>query len=460
MKRFVLLIAVFLTAFSIASAKAPKYVFYFIGDGMSINAIYGAELLTAARNGQEFPQPSVISSLPYRTFVTAYSANNLTTDSAAAGTALASGVKTNNSVIGRDPEGNDVKNLVEYARESGYGTAIVTTAGISHATPASFFGHANDRDDYEELNQQLIDGGADFFAGAGFNVKTRSKVPVTSAPEWVVKAREAGWNVLVGKDAFKDAAKSPKTICLAYEDKWDLPYAIQNPEVRLEDLYKAGVDNMVKYHRKGFFMMVESSNIDHGGHENDVYAMLEEVNDFSNVIALAVDFYKAHPDETLIVVTADHETSGLALGNNSGRVKAKVLLNQKMAQADLSAALVKLSKTEKPTWDAAKTIISDALGLWEDVKVDYKEEYELRDIFEMTVARGVSSTERTLYAANDRLAGAAIKLLAKKAGMQQVKYGHTGGQVPLFAIGVGAEKIAACRDNTDIPKTIRKVARY
>lgn len=460
MKRFVLLIAVFLTAFSTASAKTPKYVFFFIGDGMGLNSVYGAELLTAARNGQKFPQPSTISLLPYRTFVTTYSANSLTTDSAAAGTALATGVKTNNSMIGRDPEGNDVRNLVEYAREAGYGTAIVTTDGISHATPAAFFGHVNDRKDYEELNRQLIDGGADFFAGAGFSVNSKSEAPVTSGPEWVVKAREAGWNVLVGKDAFKDAAKTPRTICIAYEDKCGLPYAIQQPDVRLEDLYKSALDNMMKYHRKGFFMMVESANIDHGGHENDVYAMLEEVNDFNSVVAMAVDFYKAHPDETLIVVTADHETSGLTLCSASRNIRPGVLLNQKVAQGDLSRSLMQLAKTGKPSWEDAKSIISEALGLWKDVEVDYKEEYMLREIFETTVGRSRSSSEKTLYASNERLASAAVTLLAKKAGMVMPVHNHSAAQVAVFSIGVGAEKIAACRDNTDIPKTIRKVARY
>ncbi len=460
MKRIILLFAVFLTAFSIASAKAPKYVFYFIGDGMSINSVYGAELLNAAKKGEEFPQPLTISSLPYRTFVTTYSANDLTTDSAAAGTALATGVKVKNSSVGRDPEGKDVENLVEAARKAGYGTALVTTSGISHATPAAFFGHADDRDDYEELNQQIVDGAADFFAGAGFNVNPRSKTPVTSSPEWVVKAREAGWNVLVGKDAFQGALDSPKTICVAYEDKWDLPYAIQKPEVRLEDLYKAAVANMTKYHKKGFFMMVEGGNIDHGGHENDACAILEEVNDFDNVVALAVAFYKAHPDETLIVVTADHETSGLTLGSDFRKIHAEVLLNQKMAQADLSAALKKLSKSEKPTWEDAKAIISDALGLWTAVKVDYKEEYALRDLFETTIGRGKSSSERTLYAATDRLASAAVALLDRKAGIVMSRHSHTAAQVPLFAIGVGADKIASCRDNTDIPKAIRKLARY
>lgn len=387
MKRFVLLIAVFLTAFSIASAKAPKYVFFFIGDGMGLNSVYGAELLTAARNGQKFPQPSTISLLPYRTFVTTYSANSLATDSAAAGTALATGVKTNNSMIGRDPEGNDVKNLVEYARE-------------------------------------------------------------------------AGWNVLVGKDAFKEAAKSHRTICIAYEDKCGLPYAIQQPDVRLEDLYKAGLDNMMKYHRKGFFMMVESANIDHAAHENDVYAMLEEVNDFNSVVAMAVDFYKAHPDETLIVVTADHETSGLTLCSASRNIRPGVLLNQKVAQADLSRSLKQLAKTGKPSWEDAKSIISEVLGLWKDVEVDYKEEYMLREIFETTVGRSRSSSEKTLYASNERLASAAVTLLAKKAGMVMPVHNHSAAQVAVFSIGVGAEKIAACRGNTDIPKTIRKVARY
>lgn len=460
MKRFTLFIAVLFIALSVASAKAPKYVFYLIGDGMGINSVYGAELLNAAKNGQKYPQPLTISTLPYRTFITTYSANDLTTDSAAAGTALATGVKTKNSVVGRDAEGNDVENIVESARKAGYGTAIVTTAGISHATPASFFGHTADRDDYEILNRQLIDGGADFFAGAGFNVRSRLRDGETPCSAWVGKAREKGWNVLVGKDEFEKAAQNPKTICLAYEDKYDIPYAIQNPEVRLGDLYKAAVANMMKYHKKGFFMMVEGSNIDHGGHENDVYAILEEVNDFDSVVAQAVAFYKAHPDETLIVVTADHETSGITLGTDYRKIHAEVLLNQKMAQVDLSKALITLAKTEKPGWEDAKAIISDALGLWKEVAVDYKEEYALREIFETTVARGKSSTERTLYAANERLASAAVSLLGKKAGIQLSRHAHTAAQVPLFAIGVGAEKIAQCKDNTDIPKTIRKVARY
>ena len=132
-------------------SERPKYVFYFIGDGMSFNHILGTEQYNAAKEGKSEVERLNFTKFPVRNFVTNYSTSNLVTDSAAAGTALASGVKTANASIGVDAEGNNLRTIADVASELGYKVGLVTNVGINHATPSCFYGHTADRFGFPSL---------------------------------------------------------------------------------------------------------------------------------------------------------------------------------------------------------------------------------------------------------------------------------------------------------------------
>ena len=174
MKRISVLLLVAFLAFGCASNNQPKYVFYFIGDGMGINQVRGTEIYNQATgNG---PEVINFTQFPVQSYVTTHSASALVTDSAAAGTALATGVKTYNSGMGVDPDGNPLPNLAEWAKASGAGVGVITSVGINHATPAAFYAHVEKRNMYEEISGQFMTAGVDFGAGSTFLMNKKSEL--------------------------------------------------------------------------------------------------------------------------------------------------------------------------------------------------------------------------------------------------------------------------------------------
>jgi len=440
------------------SAKGPKYVFYFIGDGMGLNTVYGTQLYNAALTGQQEPQSLLCTSFPCRGFITTYSANSLVTDSSAAGSALACGEKINNGAMARTPDGRDLVSIARRAKEAGFGAAVLSSVGVNHATPAAFYSNADSRGEYYNIAMQLIENERiDFAGGSGFLNDREGGCEVL-----IQKARENGWNV-VTDEAVKtqDCEASPKTICLLNGKGSDIGYEIENPALHLEDLTKAALANMTKYHiKKGFFMMVEGGRIDYANHNNDAVASFQEMNGLDKAIAVAYEFYRKHPKETLILLTADHETGGVIIGDGTFESIREVLPCQKISKGELSTKLGELRKNGTPTWEQARKVIAEGTGLFEAIPVSVKEEAALMVCFADTFQGRDSGKEKNLYAQNEKLAAAVFDLFERKAMATYTFRSHSGAQVPVFAIGCGAEDIAACRDNTDIPKTIARIANY
>ena len=290
-----LIAAVFTLTLSAAEGSAPKYVFYFIGDGMGINQVIGAEEYNQATGYG----PAVVNftQFPVRGFITTVSANSLVTDSAAAGTALATGVKSYNSAIGVNVDEQPVSSVTDWAKAAGFGTGVVTSVGINHATPASFYAHARARGNYEEIATQFMTAPVDFGAGGGFIVEKKSG---NSPAHFEKMAREAGIAVLHGKEQFQDVEKRQgRVLCLSGKAQNKLPYAIDRKadDTRLCQFVEAGIRYLsAHYADKGFFMMVEGGEIDNGGHANDAAACFQELNDFAAAVNLALDFYALHPE--------------------------------------------------------------------------------------------------------------------------------------------------------------------
>ena len=260
---------------------------------------------------------------------TTFSATNSVTDSSAAGTALATGAKTYNGAIGMDDNKSVLQSVAERAKKSGKKVGVTTSVSVDHATPAAFYAHQPDRGMYYEIALDLPKAGFDFYAGGGF-LKPTTTADKKEAPSIFPIFEEAGYTVARGLDEYKSKSVQADKMILIQKEGAEpscLPYAIdrQEGDLTLAEITESAISFLTKGSNKGFFLMVEGGKIDWACHGNDPATAFEEVVDMDNAIKVAYEFYKKHPKETLIVVTADHETGGLGLGTGKYELQLKAL---------------------------------------------------------------------------------------------------------------------------------------
>ena len=461
MKR--ILLSAWLLCVAIAIMAEAKYVFYFIGDGMGPNQVLNAEMYQAAIQGINGRVPLCMSQFPYSGQAATFSASDGITDSAAAGTCLASGKKTNNGMIGQTPDGAPVYSVASQLKAEGWGIGIMSTVPVDHATPASHYAHAEKRSNYYLIGTHLAESNFDFFGGGGFQRPINKDD--ASAPNLYDLCKKNGYT-LVG--SYAEAQKNIKKRKLLLVPQTDLdnpnkgaealPYAIDQKEgdLTLAQIVDIAIQHLSKHDR--FFMMAEGGKIDYAGHGNDGATNIHEVLDFDRAIQLAYRFYEQHPDETLIVVTADHETGGLALGNNKP-LRLERLAHQKCSSDTLSARLSALCQqyANELTWEQVKMFLADNMGLFGELSVSAEEEAELQAAFSNMMRQQESL--KTLYADINALAAKAKELVNHKAGLGWTTHSHTATAVPIFAIGEGAEKFTGWHDNSEIAPLIYQATR-
>lgn len=461
MKR--ILLSAWLLCVAIAIMAEAKYVFYFIGDGMGPNQVLNAEMYQAAIQGINGRVPLCMSQFPYSGQAATFSASDGITDSAAAGTCLASGKKTNNGMIGQTPDGAPVYSVASQLKEEGWGIGIMSTVPVDHATPASHYAHAEKRSNYYLIGTHLAESNFDFFGGGGFQRPINKDD--ASAPNLYDLCKKNGYT-LVG--SYAEAQKNIKKRKLLLVPQTDLdnpdrgaqalPYAIdqKDDDLTLAQIVDIAIQHLSKHDR--FFMMAEGGKIDYAGHGNDGATNIHEVLDFDRAIQLAYRFYQQHPDETLIVVTADHETGGLALGNNKP-LRLERLAYQKCSSDTLSARLSALCQqyAEQLTWEQVKTFLAENMGLFGELSVSAEEEAELQAAFSNMMRQQESL--KTLYADINALAAKAKELVNQKAGLGWTTHSHTATAVPVFAVGVGAERFTGWMDNSEIAPRIYQATR-
>lgn len=440
--------------------KSPKYVFYFIGDGMSFNHILGTEQFNAVKQGKSEIERLNFSKFATRNFVTNYSTSNPVTDSAAAGTALATGCKTANSYIGVDADNNELRNLVDVASETGYMVGIVTNVGINHATPSCFYGHTSDRFGFPKLVDDYIASDVAFIAGSTImDMKSGPQdpkyKPITTA-ELAERIRTAGITLTLDVD---EAAKTEgKRVALVANDKENkhVPYVIDRKGGEVHTLYnhsKAAIEYLSREAKDGFFLMIEGGKLDYAAHEQDAVATFCEVNEFAQCVDLALAFAAEHPDETLIVVTADHETGGMSLGWDHYEIRMNVLTAQRASAIEMTKIIQQMRAEGKRDWNDYKQALSDGFGLWSHVPVSKEDEQLLKkDFYDIFLKYGPMVDG--LYNKSEFLVYDAIRILNKTASIDWTSLYHTGMYTPLFAKGVGEKRFLECRDQTEIPKTI------
>ena len=469
MKKFHLLFALVLLSCNWSFAQQAKYVFYFIGDGMGVNQVQGTELFQGEMKGEIAIEPLCFTQFPVSTVATTFSATNGVTDSAAAGTALATGNKTKNGAIGvlKDLE-TPVNSVAVWAKNSGRKVGVATSVSVDHATPAAFYAHEAGRGSYYNIGADLYAAGFDFYAGSDFMEPDNKEDK--SAKNLYKMADEYGYSIARGyNDYTKKSAKADKMILFQSEeasskDRSAIPYAIDRTEkdLTLEEITRSAIDFLSKDLSKGFFLMVEGGKIDWACHSNDAATAFREVQDLDKAIRQAYEFYKQHPDETLIVVTADHETGGIVLGTGEYRLNLKALDNQKMSESGFTKVLNTLRKKYKNNvpWESVKTALKENFGFWDEIKLSEEQEKRLVNVYENTLKGQDAKMEKSEYARDEALAAEAKRIVSEIALIGWTSGGHSAGYVPVFAIGAGAENFSGRLDNTQIPALIAKSAGY
>jgi alkaline phosphatase len=279
-----------------SKSKPPKNIILMIGDGMGTAQVYAG--YTAKKGVMN------ITGMPVSGFSVTYSADNYITDSGAGGTALSSGVKTNNASIGVDAKGKPVNSILELAEQKGLSTGLVATSTITHATPASFIAHTANRSKYEDIAFDFLRTDIDVFIGGGYNNFARR----TDSLNLLDSLKAHGY--LVARNLKDVDVPTTKKLAALLADE-HMPSMLKGRGNMLPDATEMAL-KILKRNDKGFFIMIEGSQIDWGGHDNDKEYVVAEVVDFDNAVGKALQF-AAKNGETLVIVTADHETGGLGL---------------------------------------------------------------------------------------------------------------------------------------------------
>ncbi|MDR1983671.1 MAG: alkaline phosphatase [Prevotellaceae bacterium] len=403
MKKILLTISCMVMIFSACFAqnsKKPKYIFLFIGDGMGISHVTLTEAYLADKAGKIGSEYLSFSKFPYTGFATTYSASSFTTCSSAVGTAFATGYKTNNLMVCIAPDSVTKLKSVSYKlKEKGLKIGISSNVGINHATPAVFYANNISRTAYYEIGLQLWQSDFDFFGGGSF-MHDKGKAKDKQSLEEITKNN--GYVITRGiKEINEIPANVTKVVAFFNEDNnvQNLSYAInrKDGEAKLSDIVDAEIKFLKAREDKGFFIMAEGGIIDWAAHDNDAAGTVKEVIDLSEAVQVAVDFYNKYPDETLIVVTADHETGGMTLARTGGG---------KQGFASLDGQTGSVGVLSKENGRAICDSINNVAGVGFSTK------------------------------------------------------GHTGIVVPVYAIGAGAELFTGKFDNTDIPRKIMKAAGF
>lgn len=463
LKKYFLLFAVILSVAAQVNGRV-KYVFYFIGDGMGVNHVNVTETYLAALNGRIGFEPILMSGFPVVGLVNTYSGTNGVTDSAAGGTALATGHKTKNGALGVTTDlQTEVSSVAAWAKDAGAAVGVATSVAIDHATPASFYAHVPDRKMYYDIGRQLIASGYDYFGGSDFHEPNKKQEEGTLYEQ----AEKAGYTISKGYGDYKKKAASATKMILLQSDEANkklghdhIPYALDRREgdLSLEEITRAGIDFLTKCGKDGFFFMVEGGMIDYACHKNDIGTAINEVIDMNKAIKAAYEFYSQHPDETVIVVSADHETGGLVMGRGPYELHTDLLRFQKMSKPEFQWRLNELySKSPAQfTWSLVEKELKTNFGFWDGITLSDDQTARLKKRW-MAIEKAIGEGQK-VNKLIDNLGDTACRILSEVAMISWASGGHSNGYVPVYAIGPGTEVFQGRIDNIEIAPAIGTIA--
>ena len=463
------------------TGKTPKYVFLFIGDGMSYPQIQSTSDYLGALNDEDYwqAQPSlddnqgaILDGPEYLNFMNfegvgtavTFDSNSFAPDSASTATSIATGHKTYSGSINVDETGTvEYETIAEQLKaQKGYEIGVITSVNLNHATPAAFYAHQASRSSYYDIGLEMVESDFDYFAGGGLLDPTGSEGDQTDLYQL---AQEAGYTVArTYAEADAISADTDKAIIIEENlaDSDAIPYEIDRTDDMwsLADYVEKGIE--VLDNDTGFFMMCEGGKIDWACHANDAGSSIHDTQALADAVQVAIDFAAEHPDETLILVTGDHETGGLTIGfaGTDYDTYLDLLENQKISYAKFDSDYVASYKENKTPFEDVLSDIEELFGLKAQGAADDKlvlTEYEmeqLRAAYEKSVngtaASEYEQEEYVLYGTYEPLSVTITHIINNKSGISFTSYSHTGLPVAVLAEGVGAENFSGYYDNTQI----------
>ena len=344
-----------------------------------------------------------------------------------------------------------------------YDIGVITSVNLNHATPAAFYCHQASRNNYYEIGQEMVASDFDYFAGGALLDPEGENGDQVSVYDL---AENAGYKVVTTQaEAEKVSAEDEKVVIvgetLADSDSLSYENDRANSEWALSDYVSKGIE-VLEDNDKGFFMMVEGGKIDWACHANDAGSTINDTIALADAVDEAVAFANEHPDETLILVTGDHETGGLTIGYAGTDYDTYLtnLSNQKISYAKFDSDYVTKYKAEQTPFETMMQDVEELFGLKMSGDADDKlvlTEYEiglLRDAYAKTLADEKADEnnqeEYVLYGTYEPLSVTITHLLNNKSGIDFSSYAHTGLPVAVFAQGIGQENFGGFYDNTDI----------
>ncbi len=424
-------------------ASAPvRNLILMLGDGL------GPQQVRLA--GDYADRPLALASLPVTGALKTFAANNAVTDSAAAGTALACGRKTNNGMLGQLPDGTALTSLAEHAHQAGKRVGLLSSVPINHATPAAFYAKAGSRNSYYDIGLQALASKFEVLGGSSFSdPEGKNNTPRPEATLWQ-RAQEAGY-CRVRTPAELHALKAGQGPAVITPDSLyalaGVPYGRPfdpGKEITLAQMTAKALELLEN--PEGFFLMVEGGAIDWAGHANDPLGVIAETLAFDEAVARAKAFAEATPG-TLLIVTSDHETGGLTLNTGYDAAAARAVLARQAQTRDALGTWMRKHAADAAAaqpagcWAAARAPFAAALGIPEN---------EALDALQVPYEALVKAEEKEYDKAADALLRAAFVVRDAAAGISWSTGGHTADDVPVYAFGPGAEAFKGTQDNTQI----------
>ncbi|MBQ3513059.1 MAG: alkaline phosphatase [Lachnospiraceae bacterium] len=467
--------------------KTPKYVFMFIGDGMSYPQIQStADYLGALEDEDYFrAEPSLDDNqgatldgpeyLNFMNFETAgsavtYDSNSFAPDSASTATSLSTGNKTYSGTINVDETGTvTYETITEKVHEQlGMKVGIISSVNLNHATPAAYYAHQASRSSYYEIGIELVESDFEYFAGGGL-LKATGYDSENPEKDLYEMAEENGYKVVKTQAEAEQVSSADEKVIIIDENLADssaMPYEID----RTDDMWSLAnyVSKAIEVldNDNGFFIMCEGGKIDWACHANDAASTIQDTIALSDAVQVAIDFAKEHPDETLILVTGDHETGGLTIGfaGTDYDTYLTLLESQKISFAKYDSDYVAAYKENKTSFEDVLKDIEELFGLKTSGEEDDKlvlTEYETQQIknaYEKSINEketGVDAqAEYVMYGTYEPLTVTITHILNNKSGVSFTSYSHTGLPVAVFAEGVNSEVFDGYYDNTEVYKKL------
>lgn len=443
---------------------APKYVFLFIGDGVSFAQRHLAQMSADA--------PLLMNSLPVQGVMTTEAADSAIPDAASATSAFATGQKVPNGVISMLPETSEKLPLItELAAKNTFNVAVLTTASVDDATPAAFYARSEKRTAYYDIATQVPESSLTLLAGAKFKRPRSFK-----KDDLDVVLKRGGYKIFTPS---KDNVSYPSgKVAVTYDS---IPYTIDarknSPD--LAEMVQKAIAKLGT--EKSFFIVAESAKIDAAAHMHDTATMLEEMKSFDAAVKKAYDFYKAHPNDTLLIVTGDHETGGLVLGaNNAKKIDLSVFEPQKKSMVSFRYDVMRFKSRHAslgvledfmPTVTRVFGLKMFSASQKEALKLKAEEGDEkaaedlekaltpaetaiLREGLRYSMTEKSRRPETKEYKAKygnyEPMPTAVAAVLNKRAGIGYATFEHSAVPVPVSAVGYRSDLFSGSYPNTDM----------